>query len=57
MDGSYQFPDDKILINQISARVELSRFVDTFAILDDNNSIDDLKKIINLLELIQKCNN
>ena len=60
-----QFPDDKILINQISARIELARFVDTFAILDDNNptdylipkQIDDLKKIINLLEIIQKCNN
>lgn len=60
-----QFPDDRILIDQISARIELSRFVDTFAILDDNNpsdyqipkQIDDLKKIINLLELIQKCNN
>ena len=60
-----QFPDDKILINQISARIELARIVDTFAILDDNNltdylipkQIDDLKKIINLLEIIQKCNN
>jgi hypothetical protein len=60
-----QFPDDKILINQISARCELARFVDTFAILDDNNpsdylipkQIDDLKKIINLLEMIHKCNN
>jgi hypothetical protein len=60
-----QFPDDKILINQISARIELARFVDTFTILDDNNpsdylipkQIDDLKKIINLLEIIQKCNN
>lgn len=60
-----QFPDDKILINQISARIELARFVDTLPILDDNNQfdylvpkqIDDLKKIINLLELIQKCNN
>ena len=60
-----QFPDDKILINQISARIELARFVDTFAILDDNNptdylipkQINDLKKIINLLEIIQKCNN
>jgi hypothetical protein len=35
-----QFPDDKILINQISARIELARFVDTFAILDDNNPND-----------------
>jgi len=60
-----QFPDDKILIDQISARIELSRFFDTFAILDDNNptnylvpkQIDDLKKIINLLEMIHNCNN
>ena len=60
-----QFPDDKILINQISARIELARIVDTFAVLDENNEndfyipkqIDDLKKIINLLEIIQKCNN
>ena len=60
-----QFPDDKILIDQISARCELARFVDTFAILDDNNpidylvpkQIDDLNKIIKLLEIIHKCNN
>ena len=60
-----QFPDDKILIDQISARIELTRFVDTFAILDDNNpsdylvpkQIDDLNKIIKLLEIIHKCNN
>ncbi len=60
-----QFPDDKILINQISARIELARFVDTFTILDDNNpsdylipkQIDDLKKIVNLLEMIHNCNN
>ena len=37
-----QFPDDKNLINQISARIELVRFVDTFAILDDNNPSDYL---------------
>jgi len=60
-----QFPDDKILINQISARIELARFVDKFAVMDDNNptnylvpkQIDDLKKIINLLEMIHNCNN
>ena len=60
-----QFPDDKILINQISARIELARFVDTFAVLDENNpndyyvpkQIDDLKKIVNLLEMIHTCNN
>ena len=59
-----QFPDDRILIDQISARIELSRFVTTFVILDDDTNdylvpkqIDDLKNVIKLLEMIHKCNN
>ncbi len=59
-----QFPDDKILIDQISARCELARFVTTFIVLDDDindylvpKQIDDLNKIIKLLEIIHKCNN
>ena len=59
-----QFPDDRILIDQISARIELSRFVTTFVILDDDTNdylvpkqIDDLKNVIKLLEMIYKCNN
>jgi hypothetical protein len=59
-----QFPEDKNLTNQINARIELNRFVKTLAILDENNQndyipkqIDDLIKVINLVEMIQNCKN
>lgn len=52
-----QFPEDKNLTNQINARIELNRFAKTFDTLDENNQIDDLIKVINLVEMIQNCKN
>jgi hypothetical protein len=59
-----QFPDDKNLIKQINTRKELQRFLKTFAISDETTEIDyvpkqieDLYKVLNIIEQIQNCLN
>ena len=60
-----QFPEDKNLIKQINARIELQRYIKTYVVLDENNTtdycipkqIEDLNKLLNIIEKIQDCKN